>query len=82
MNKVQLAARYIKHLAESDHWKGSSTLNQGYIGLIGNRILMPNVHLPIRFPERRIPLSTSFLFFSRFFGMFACILLNNTKEIL
>jgi len=34
--------RYIKHLAESANFKGS-TFNKLYNGLIGNRFEMPNV---------------------------------------
>ncbi len=37
-----LATRYIKHLAESANFKGS-TFNKHCNGLIGNRFEMPNV---------------------------------------
>ncbi|MDD3725296.1 MAG: hypothetical protein PHV83_07215 [Bacteroidales bacterium] len=42
MNKGQLVTRYIKHLAESANFKGS-TFNKHRNGLIGNRFEMPNV---------------------------------------
>ncbi|MBN1181287.1 MAG: hypothetical protein JXB49_03300 [Bacteroidales bacterium] len=42
MNKGQLVTRYIKHLAESANFKGS-TFNKLCNGLIGNRFEMPNV---------------------------------------
>ena len=42
MNKGQLVTRYIKHLAESANFKGS-TFNKHCNGLIGNRFEMPNV---------------------------------------
>ena len=42
MNKGQLVTRYIKHLAESANFKGS-TFNKHRNGLTGNRFEMPNV---------------------------------------
>ena len=42
MNKAQHTTRYIKHLAESANFKGS-TFNKHRNGLIGNRFEMPNV---------------------------------------
>ncbi len=42
MNKHQLPTRYIKHLAESANFNGS-TFNKHRNGLIGNRFEMPNV---------------------------------------
>lgn len=42
MNKGQLVTRYIKHLAESANFKGS-TFNKHCNGLIGNRFEVPNV---------------------------------------
>lgn len=42
MNKAQHTTRYIKHLAESANFKGS-TINKLCNGLIGNRFEMPNV---------------------------------------
>lgn len=42
MNKGQLVTRYIKHLADSADFKGS-TFNKHHNGLIGNRFEMPNV---------------------------------------
>jgi len=40
--KAQQVTRYIKHLAESASFKGS-TFNKHRNGLIGNRFEMPNV---------------------------------------
>jgi len=42
MNEHQAVTRYIKHLADSADFKGS-TLNYPCNGLIGNRFEMPNV---------------------------------------
>jgi hypothetical protein len=42
MNKGQLVTRYIKHLAESAGFKGS-TFNKLRNGLTGNCFEMPNV---------------------------------------
>jgi hypothetical protein len=42
MNKAQHLTRYIKHLAESANFKGS-TFNKHSNGLIGNSFEMPNV---------------------------------------
>ena len=42
MKEGQHTTRYIKHLAESANFKGS-TFNKHRNGLIGNRFEMPNV---------------------------------------
>ena len=52
MNKAQHTTRYIKHLAESANFKGSTFIKHRN-GLIGNRFEMPNVSYVCREAEHR-----------------------------